>query len=190
VIEDPYTMEVRLCDDQGLVTDTPVEPGSPGTTLDPELTYLKLHNNLRAHNTNPDTRKPTEHAGWVCTGHAHLAGQHIRCTGPAHKPGGALTPQTNVVPLFTPDDEWFRGATTESVLSLLIYSRRRNFSIQAGTDPDLGPVEYFQIVRVATGEEVERVHVHENGALIQSYPCRVCGFAGACGDPPGEDCHS
>lgn len=81
---DPYTMEVRLCDDDGMVSDERVEPGSPGTQFDPDLTYRKLHNNLRARNTNPDTRKPYEGPPFVCTGHAHLGGEHIRCTGPAH----------------------------------------------------------------------------------------------------------
>jgi hypothetical protein len=78
-------MELRLCDDQGLVTDTPVEPGSPGTALDPDLTYLKLHNNLRSRNSNPDIRKPIKEGGWACTSHAHLGGEHIRCTSPAHR---------------------------------------------------------------------------------------------------------
>jgi hypothetical protein len=81
---DEFTMEFRLCDDNGNVTDAPVAPGAPGTILDPDLTYLKLHNNLRARNRNPDTRKPVEKGGWQCTGHAHLAGEHIRCTSPIH----------------------------------------------------------------------------------------------------------
>ena len=82
--EDPYTMEVRLCDDQGLVSDERVEPGSPGTSFDPDLTYRKLLNNLRARNTNPDARAPYEGEPFVCTGSAHVAGEHFRCTSPAH----------------------------------------------------------------------------------------------------------
>lgn len=83
--DDPYTMEVRLCDDDGIVSHERVEPGSPGTIFDSDLTYYKLHNNLRAHNMNPDTRKPYDGEPFACTGHAHLAGQHIRCTSPAHR---------------------------------------------------------------------------------------------------------
>lgn len=79
-----YTMELRLCDDAGMVSDTPVEPGSPGTRISPDLTYLKLHNNLAARNRNPDARKPWTGPPFVCTGSAHLAGEHIRCTSPAH----------------------------------------------------------------------------------------------------------
>ena len=82
-VVDPYTMELRLCDDQGFVGDTHVESGSPGLAFDADLTYLKLHNNLRARNSNPDTRKPVTE-GYGCTGSAHLGGEHIRCTSPAH----------------------------------------------------------------------------------------------------------
>ena len=85
-MNEPYTMEVRMCDDDGMISDTPVEPGSPGTLFDPDLTYLKLLNNLRAHNNNPDARYPVDEGIKIpCTGSAHLAGQHIRCTSPAHK---------------------------------------------------------------------------------------------------------
>lgn len=79
-----FTMELRLCDDRGLVSDKPVEPGSPGTAFDPALTYRKLLNNLRARNGNPDARGPYEGEPFQCTGSAHLAGEHIRCTSPAH----------------------------------------------------------------------------------------------------------
>lgn len=81
---DDYTMGLRLCDDAGMVSHERVEPGSPGT-VDQELTYIKLLNNLKSHNANPDTRKPYEGEPFACTGSAHLAGQHIRCTSPAHR---------------------------------------------------------------------------------------------------------
>lgn len=83
---DPYTMEVRLCDDEGLVSNERVAPGSPGTILDPELTYLKLLNNLRGHGGH----EPFDGSPFPCTGSAHLAGQHIRCTSPAHRQGGPV----------------------------------------------------------------------------------------------------
>lgn len=79
-----YTLELRLCDDAGMVSDEPVEPGSPGTLVSPDLTYRKLLNNMRARNNNPDARRPYEGAPFPCTGSAHLAGEHIRCTSPAH----------------------------------------------------------------------------------------------------------
>lgn len=88
-MSDPYTEELRLCDDAGLVSHERVEPGSPGTAFDPDLTYMKLLNNLCAHNTNPDARQPFVGDPFPCTGSAHLAGQHIRCTSPAHRAGGA-----------------------------------------------------------------------------------------------------
>lgn len=119
-MNDPYTCKVRLCDDEGKVSDTPVEPGSPGASFSPtDLTYIKLHNNLRARNSNPDTRKPVE-GGWQCTGHAHLAGEHIRCTSPAHAPkpatasagavlasaGGTVVSDNTVNDWTHPDFDW------------------------------------------------------------------------------------
>jgi hypothetical protein len=77
-----YTSEALLCDDAGLVSTERVAPGAPGTTFDPELTYLKLLNNLRAHTGLP----PYEGEPFRCTGSAHLAGEHMRCTNPIHAP--------------------------------------------------------------------------------------------------------
>lgn len=81
---DPYTMEVRLCDDDGMVSDVRVAPGSPGTAFDPDLTYRKLLNNLRRRNRSPDHRGPYEGEPFPCTGSAHVAGRHVRCTSPTH----------------------------------------------------------------------------------------------------------
>lgn len=67
-----------------MVSDERVEPGSPGTVFDPDLTYRKLLNNLRARNGNADARKPYEGEPFHCTGSAHVAGEHVRCTSPAH----------------------------------------------------------------------------------------------------------
>jgi hypothetical protein len=72
-------LAVRLCDDDGMVSDRPVEPGSHGTALDPDLTYLRLLNNLRAHTGLPPVQEP-----FLCTGSAHLAGEEFLCTSPAH----------------------------------------------------------------------------------------------------------
>jgi hypothetical protein len=47
------------------------------------LTYLDVLNNLRRHTAYGDFKPIIE--PFVCTGHAHLAGEHILCTSPAHK---------------------------------------------------------------------------------------------------------
>lgn len=58
---DPYTVNARLCDDDGIV------------------------------------RQGTMHHGadYACTGHAHFAGDHYRCTSPAHTPKAAWITGTN-----------------------------------------------------------------------------------------------
>lgn len=74
---------VRLCDDDGMVSERPVDrvpwPGAEG------LTYLGMLNNLRSHTGLPPVVEP-----FPCTGSAHLAGMAFRCTSPAHQSG----PQT------------------------------------------------------------------------------------------------
>lgn len=88
---DPYTDEARLCDDSGIVSDSRVAPGSPGTMLDPELTYRQLLNNLRRHGG----QEPYTGEDFRCTGSAHLAGQHFRCTSPAHTTTQVTTDTTD-----------------------------------------------------------------------------------------------
>jgi len=78
--DDPYTAEARLCDDAGMVSDERVPPGQPGTATDPDLTYRRLLNNLRAHTGLP----PYDGPDFQCTGNAHLAREHFRCTNPRH----------------------------------------------------------------------------------------------------------
>lgn len=80
VTSDPYTMDARLCDDAGMVSDERVPRGEPGTALDPELTYRRLLDNLRAVGGLPRYTGPA----FQCTGSAHLAGEHFRCTNPIH----------------------------------------------------------------------------------------------------------
>lgn len=75
---DPYTMEARLCDDQGLVSHEPVRCPD---MLRPEWTYLRQLNHLRARTPNA---APYEGEPFACTGSTHLAGEHIRCVSPAH----------------------------------------------------------------------------------------------------------
>lgn len=73
------SIHVRLCDDRGMVSDERVPAGAPGTLLDPELTYRKLVNNLRAQTGLP----PVEE--FHCTGSAHLAREVFVCISPAHR---------------------------------------------------------------------------------------------------------
>lgn len=72
-----YTLEMRLCDDDGMVSRAQTEHGVTG------LTYLDVLNNLRAH-TSPQGEHKRIEEPFACTGSAHLAGEHIRCTSPAH----------------------------------------------------------------------------------------------------------
>lgn len=77
-------VEIRMCDDNGWVSHKPVN--EQVDTLD--KSYLERHSRL-AGPTLPsgDKRRGwpfTDGEGWQCTGHAHYAGLHIRCTSPAH----------------------------------------------------------------------------------------------------------
>jgi hypothetical protein len=86
---DPYTGEVRLCDDSGMVSR---ERKEPPNLFKPELTYLEGLNNMRAVEGMAPVDEP-----FSCTGSAHLAHGHWRCTSPYHaKPhpvhGGYPTP--------------------------------------------------------------------------------------------------
>lgn len=74
-------MRARLCDDDGMVSHEPVDPPNG---FDAELTYIKQLNNLRLRSPHPDARRPYRGEPFACTGHVHLAGEHIECTSPAH----------------------------------------------------------------------------------------------------------
>jgi hypothetical protein len=90
-MSDDFDIDIRLCDDDGRVSDEPIEGEH---TLDESYIarhlrlqrmtergreFLKLHPNV-------------EEGGWGCTGHAHLAGIHILCTSPAHLRTGTAAP--------------------------------------------------------------------------------------------------
>lgn len=75
--DDPFTLEARLCDDDGMVS----HERTPPNAFDAELTYMKQLNNLRA----VSGHGPYEGEPFHCTGSAHLAHEHIRCTSPAHQ---------------------------------------------------------------------------------------------------------
>lgn len=72
-------INLRLCDDNGMVSDTRVEPGSPGTIEDPNLTYLQLANNLRAKRGHSPIKEP-----FHCTGSMHAATMEFICSSPFH----------------------------------------------------------------------------------------------------------
>ena len=73
-MNDPFTLAIRLCDDAGMVSHEPVRD-DPATLDTSYLARLQRLNPSVALEINP----------FRCTGHAHLAGEHIRCTSPAHK---------------------------------------------------------------------------------------------------------
>jgi len=64
VTDDAYTMALRLCDDDGMVTGE----------------YRATHARLRALGGHD----PYDGPDYACTGHAHLAGEHIRCASEFH----------------------------------------------------------------------------------------------------------
>lgn len=74
---DGYTMDMRLCDDDGIVSFARIEPPNH---LVPTLTYYAQFNGLRQASGHVLYRG----SPFPCTGDAHLAGEHIRCTSPAH----------------------------------------------------------------------------------------------------------
>jgi hypothetical protein len=78
---DDFTMATRLCDDDGMVSHEQI----PGMNVGHEVTYLSLLNNWRARTARirGDKSKPVTEP-FHCTGSAHLIGEHIRCTSPAH----------------------------------------------------------------------------------------------------------
>lgn len=78
------SLETRLCDDKGRVSHEAVTPTNP---LAPGLTYIQQLNNLRSRTPHA---KPYEGEPFACTGSAHLAGCHIRCTSPAHAHPGVV----------------------------------------------------------------------------------------------------
>lgn len=76
-------MERRLCDDDGMVSE---QPCTEENLFAPGVSYLGQINNLRAHGGHPPVAVP-----FACTGSAHLVGEHIRCTSPAHIRVGAVS---------------------------------------------------------------------------------------------------
>lgn len=88
-LDDPFDIDLRLCDDDGMVSHKPIE------TRDGELptldeSYMARHLRLqRMSSRGLEYLKQYPGFGddpWPCTGHAHMAGLHIRCSSPAHLP--------------------------------------------------------------------------------------------------------
>lgn len=74
-------MRLRMCDDEGMVSHDIVEGAN--LSASPTLTYLRLFNNLHGQTRSGNPTWEPFH----CTGSAHLAGEHILCTSPAHQIG-------------------------------------------------------------------------------------------------------
>lgn len=82
---DEYTIEMRMCDDEGMVSYESVDEDRDITLANPGLTYLDRLNYLRNLTLEARGDKPkTIEEPYMCTGHAHLAGEHIRCTSFHH----------------------------------------------------------------------------------------------------------
>lgn len=75
---DPYTLELRLCDDEGMVSH------ELAPDCNPPKSYLDVLNTLRRHTKPFGEHKPVTEP-FLCTGSAHLWDRHIRCTSPAHQ---------------------------------------------------------------------------------------------------------
>lgn len=84
-MSDEYTLAMRMCDDEGMVSHQPIVEEREIPLLDPTLTYLDRLNFLRNLTLKARGDKTeTIDTPFVCTGHAHLAAQHIRCISPSH----------------------------------------------------------------------------------------------------------
>jgi hypothetical protein len=96
---DPYTIHMRLCDDEGMVSHEPIEEEMSSA----DKTYLDRLNRLRNMTLIGRGDKPeTLEEPFSCTGNAHLAGEHFRCTSPAHGPKPqAYLPNANLTPVGT-----------------------------------------------------------------------------------------
>jgi len=70
--DDPYTMNLLMCNHRGVVNNDWCDDNA-------SITYLDRLNNLRATDDLHAVITP-----FPCSGHAHLAGHHILCTSPAH----------------------------------------------------------------------------------------------------------
>lgn len=82
-MDDSYTMETRLCDDRGMVSRERRADYAPGQCE----TYLDLVNmwsRWTRYARDPEAEVEPIEEPYACTGHAHLIGEHIRCTSPAH----------------------------------------------------------------------------------------------------------
>lgn len=85
-MNDDYTMDMRLCDDDGMVSGKEVKDDLG--QMKPGASYLDRLNHLRSLSAFARGEEHFERVteSFTCTGHAHLAGEHIRCTSPAHDP--------------------------------------------------------------------------------------------------------
>lgn len=82
--DDPYTLEMQLCDSTGMVSNERRADWKPGQSE----TYLQLMNNLSRMTKlarDPEVPPTPVTQPFQCTGSAHLIGEHIRCTSPAHR---------------------------------------------------------------------------------------------------------
>lgn len=82
-MDDAYTASLRLCDYAGMVSHDPILEETAAPTCD--RSYLDRLNRLRRMtHASGGERVDDVTEPFACTGSAHLAGEHFRCTSPAH----------------------------------------------------------------------------------------------------------
>lgn len=85
MVDDPYDMDLRLCDDAGLVSFEEVKDDITSVSM----SYMDRHLHLQGMTQRGrEFLKAHPNLGdepFYCTGHAHLAGLHIHCTSPWHE---------------------------------------------------------------------------------------------------------
>lgn len=122
-----YTLYLRLCDDDGWVSHQPADAFGAKVVIQGG-TYLERLNNLRALTAPHGEHKPVP-APFVCTGSAHLADEHIKCTSVAHHKSAAWE---SIVTM----PEW-RTRQAESLVRevLVAVATRDGLSLESSAEP-------------------------------------------------------
>lgn len=129
-----FTSEHRLCDDEGMVSAEPHAGPFEGT-------YLDFLNHLRGMSGHA----LYEGEAFACTGSAHLAWEHIRCTGPAH----ARSAQPSAIAARV--EEIDACDPPEGLIAVLI--RRPHPGPAAGTLVGLDLAQAFEALGIGYGDE-------------------------------------
>jgi hypothetical protein len=137
---DPYTLRLRLCDDSGMVSYEPSDSIMKLVVV-PGETYLDRLNNLREMTWPKRAHDPVTEP-FACTGSTHLAGEHIKCTSPAHR---------------AKDDDWLkvnvRGEWAEVLVRdiLVALCRKQGLSLTSDVEPETPARNYELATRLGIG---------------------------------------